>query len=441
MQRIGLRACVGLILLGAAGSARADEPRAVVERAIKAMGAQTLNHQSPAIHLKVKGNYYDMEVLSLTAEVWQQFPGQQKVTMHIRGPGQDFVMTLIQNGSSAWETLSDESQPADSATLVDLKEDGYRDWVNSLLPLLREKDFSLRSDGEKTVEGKPATVIAVQSKDHPPIRLYFDKTTSLLVKSEQRRRQAGKGPEVLLESYFSDYREVLSSAGDEKTLKDAGIASDGTALVAFLKKHTLDDAARVRITELVRKLGDSSFETRERAKDDLIALGEPAAPFLSQAVHDPDPEISSRARECLDKVGKGQARPGVLMAVLRLIAQRQPDDAAAALLSYLPCAPNDVVVQAAQGALVAVARQNSAGKRVLVGALESKDPGKRQAAELALGRRKTSGPEQPHYLLLLPGLKQAMKETSYRDGKKVTEVEVLSYELYTRLPDKEFGKP
>jgi HEAT repeat protein len=441
MQRILPRACIAAILFGFSGFVLADEPRQVIERAIKAMGADPLRDLSPAIHLKIKGKYYDMDGLSLTGEVWQQFPEQQKMTIRVRGAGQDFVMTLVLNRTTAWEAVNGETQVADPGTLVDLKEDSYRELVDSLLPLLRDKAFTVRSAGDKSVEGKPATVLAVQSKDHPEIRLYFDKGTGLLVKSEYRRRQGGKGAEILNESYFSDYREVLWPARDEKTLKNAQIATDGAGLIAFLGKHTLDDAARAGMLALIRKLGDSSFQTREKARDDLIAQGERAAPLLSQAVRDPDPEVASRARECLDKISKGQPQRAVLIAALRLLAQRRPDRATETLLSYLPCAPDETVAQAVQGALVAVALQNDAASRALLQAVQSKDPAQRRAAEIALGRHKSTGKDQPAYMLLLPGLKEAMKETSYRDGKKTADVEVLEYQLFTRLPDKEFAKP
>jgi HEAT repeat protein len=260
------------------------------------------------------------------------------------------------------------------------------------------------------------------------------------VKSEQRRKQGDWGPEKLNESYFSDYREVLSPAADEQILKKAQVGVDSLSLVLFLKKQTLDDATRTRIRALIRKLGDSSFETREKAKEDLIGLGQSAAALLGQAAHDPDPEISSRARECLDKLGDA-ADATVLIAALRLIAQRRPEGAAQALLAYLPSAPSVAVAQAAQGALVAVARAGDLPDPVVVKGLQDPDQDRRRAAAIALGQYQAPGKEQPTYLLLVPGLKQAMKETSYRDGKKVLEYEVLDYQLFTRLPDKEFAKP
>jgi hypothetical protein len=436
MQRFVLS---GLLFLGLLGSVEAQEPRAVIERAIKAMGMEALKDRPPAGYLKIKGNIFEGGPFSMTGEVWQQFPDRQKVIMHLRSSDQDFVMTEALDGPKAWETLNDQTQALSGDALVELREETYRDSVNSLLPLLRDKNITLQGLGENQVQSKTAAGVAVQSKSHAEIRLYFDKATGLLVKSEQRRKQ-GARPEKLVESYFSDYREVLSPAADEQILKKAQVAFDGPGLVGFLKKQTLDEATRNKIKALIRKLGDSSFETRERAKEDLIAQGQSAGALLGQAAHDPDPEISSRARECLDKLGK-EPNTTVLIAALRLIAQRRPEGAAQALLAYVPCAPAMAVAQAAQGALVTVARAGDVPDPVVVRALQDPDEDRRRAAAIALGRYQAPGKEQPAYLLLVPGLKQAMKETSYREGKKVLEYEVLDYQLFTRLPDREFARP
>jgi HEAT repeat protein len=436
MQRLLLS---GTLLLGLLGSADAQEPRAIIERAVKAMGMEPLKDSPPASYLKIKGKIFDREPFSMTGEVWQQFPDRQKVTMHLRSSDQDFVMTEALDGPRAWETLNDQTQGINGDALTELKEETYRDWVNSLLPLLRDKSITLQGLSESQVQGKAAVGVAVQSKGHAQIRLYFDKATGLLVKSEQRRKQ-GARPEKLIESYFSDYREVLSLGADEEILKKAQVAVDGPALIGFLKKQTLDDATRTKIRALIRKLGDSSFETREKAKEDLIARGQSAAALLGQAARDPDPEISSRARECLNKLGNGTDST-VLIAVLRLSAQRRPEGAAQALLAYVPCAPSVAVAQAAQGALVTVARAGPVPDPVVVKALQDPDEDRRRAAAIALGRYQAPGKEQPAYLLLVPGLKQAMKETSYREGKKILEYDVLDYQLFTRLPDREFAKP
>src|SRR5262245_2056084 len=89
---------------------------------------------------------------------------------------------------------------------------------------------------------------------------------------------------------------------DEKTLKAAGLATDDKALVQFFRERTPKDDELTRIPELIRQLGDDSFSQREKATEDLLALGPPIANMLRQALTDPDIEIVRRAEFCLEKI-------------------------------------------------------------------------------------------------------------------------------------------
>src|ERR1041384_6643600 len=43
-----------------------------------------------------------------------------------------------------------------------------------------------------------------------------------------------------------------------------------------------------KIKDLIQKLDDDSFEAREQAEKDLVAIGEPAIPFLKKAIEEAD---------------------------------------------------------------------------------------------------------------------------------------------------------
>ncbi len=95
---------------------------------------------------------------------------------------------------------------------------------------------------------------------------------------------------------------------NEKLLRDARIGTAGPSLLAFFSKRTLTEADRQRVGELIRKLGNDSFEVREQASADLQALGQVALPLLNRAVTDADPEIARRASECLQLLQEGGER-------------------------------------------------------------------------------------------------------------------------------------
>src|SRR5262245_59303606 len=90
-----------------------------------------------------------------------------------------------------------------------------------------------------------------------------------------------------------------SLAGDERALKEAGVAIDADSLLDFFRQRTLSETTQQRLITLIKQLGADDFETRERATKELIGLGAHARAALEQAVNDPDAEVSARAKRCL----------------------------------------------------------------------------------------------------------------------------------------------
>ena len=60
--------------------------------------------------------------------------------------------------------------------------------------------------------------------------------------------------------------------------------------------------AKPSINELIVKLGDESFKTREAATDDLRKLGQSALPALKDAAKSLDPEIQARAQALIKDI-------------------------------------------------------------------------------------------------------------------------------------------
>ncbi len=182
----------------------------------------------------------------------------------------------------------------------------------------------------------------------------------------------------------------VAHAGDEELLKEAKVAADGPALLDYLRRHTLDAGSEARVQALVRQLGDDSFDKRERASRELLALGGLARPFLRQAVSSPDAEVRRRAEDCLrqiEKRGPGtEGSPQVAAAVLRRVARLKPAGAARVLLAYLPSAQDEGLAEDVYLALAAVAVRDGKPEPLLVEALSDKLPARRLAAAVALCR-------------------------------------------------------
>jgi hypothetical protein len=182
----------------------------------------------------------------------------------------------------------------------------------------------------------------------------------------------------------------LAAAGerdaDERALREAGVGTDGAALLQFFKSRTVNSADRDTIAALIKRMGDDSFDEREKASAGLIEIGPRAEPQLREAAErNNDAEVRRRAEECLALLAKG-SDPALLAAAARTLGARKPTGAAEALLAYLPNAPGEGVVDEVCGALAAVAVSGGKPDPALLKALDDKLPARRAAAAVALVR-------------------------------------------------------
>jgi hypothetical protein len=449
-----------VVVVSATGLAPAEEtPQAIVRKSIQAMGGESLLRAVKAEQVKLRGTFfYDPTSLKFSGDAYSQPPYQSRTNFRLDATGE--TVTQVHNHNQGWDG---EGRAADPGELMEVKQSDYVNHLTGLVPLLDDKTLELSVLPDAKVRGRPAAGILVKSKGQPDVRLFFNRDTGLLEKTEFRGADSSKKKQVLHEEYFSDYRDVNPSAADEQRLGAAKISTDGPALLEFLRKRTLDDDRLKKIEGLIRKLGDSSFDARESAKEALVAEGHIATPLLTRALENADPEISDRAKECLQKIGKSRPDTTLVAAVVRLVAQRRPEGSAKVLLAYLPSAPDEEVAQEARTALIAVAFHDGKPDPALVQARQDKDPARRAAAIAILDRespaaargegrnattpspiREEGGGEGKKMLTeraFVRGVKHAMKGVEYRDGEKFMAWEITEVQLFKRLDDSVFAKP
>ncbi|HEV3203748.1 MAG TPA: HEAT repeat domain-containing protein, partial [Gemmataceae bacterium] len=186
----------------------------------------------------------------------------------------------------------------------------------------------------------------------------------------------------------------------ERVVVAAGFKTDADSLLAFFKKRTLTDADRLQLANLVRQLGDSSYEVRTLATLELIAQGNNALRFLKPALTDPDLEIARRAERCLEAIQRGTG-PMLPIAAARLLGMRKPPGATEVLLAYVPFADDESVEEAVVKALLDVAIVSGKGNPALVTALVDSEPARRGAAGFVLGQ--VPDPQQRHPVISLLG--------------------------------------
>jgi hypothetical protein len=204
MQRFIISAAMFLLLpivtLGAE-----EEPRAIVERAIKAQGGEEqVAKLTKAWRAKVKGT---RGKLSNTGEMLYQAPGQMRIATSIEVGDVKIPIIAVLNGDKGWQHINGQTREVTGKELEEMKDGAYRSReVRFLLPLVKEPGFTFSLLPDQEVSERPATGIRVQKKGHRDIDLYFDKENGLLVKTESRILNPEK-KELVLEQIFSEYKD------------------------------------------------------------------------------------------------------------------------------------------------------------------------------------------------------------------------------------------
>lgn len=422
----------------------AEEPRVVIERAIKARGGIEEVSKCVAVRMKVKGKFFGKadppDLAKLEGEILE-LGERSKANLAIvsNTVGFSLRMTIVSDGEKSWFASDGQVQELSKESLASLRLSQHVDRVTELTDLLSDKCFRFAPLPEASVEGRPARGLKVSCKDWPDVSLYFDKETGLLVKYRYRAPKAGPEKETLRETVLGDYREPDQASASEKLVREAKSDVTGPALLEFLRKRTPTPANLDRARGLIPKLGDDAFLVREEASRNLIALGAIAVSFLREALKNNDREIARRARECLQAIGEERSKAQTA-AALRLLGLRKPAGAAEVLLNYLPSADADLTKEL-QAALYAIAQAKREPDPVLLRALDDKDPLRRRIAAAALGKDGGAYARQPGRRLFAAMPKRPRKHKTWVDGKLDMEMESFDYQFFNAFEDKVFAKP
>jgi hypothetical protein len=202
-RSLGILAAVGLVLLwtGSAEPGEDKEARSILDKAIQATGGETVLAKHNAAKFKEKGTYHGMgQGFPYTGNYAVQWPDQFRMEI-----ADAFI--LVVNGDKGWLKAGGETMDMSKEQMTTRQNDLRVSWISTLLPL-KDKAFMLKALGEVKVDDRPTLVIKVTRKDYPEVKLYFDKTTNLLIKSEFKTTLAeDQFKETNAENYFSDFKE------------------------------------------------------------------------------------------------------------------------------------------------------------------------------------------------------------------------------------------
>lgn len=220
-------------------SETAPKPDQILDKYIQALGgAQRLASITSVVG---KGNYegFDTEGDKFPVEVYAKAPSERTTIVHLRAG--DNVRTY--DGRNAWNTSAGTLLPVPVFSLTggDLegaKIDASMSFPGQIKQMLKDWRSGFPST---TVDDKDVDVIQGSSGDNTPVKLYFDKKSSLLLRQVRYTDTAlGLNPTQV---DYSDYRDV---SGVKMPFTVTTTWTDGRSTITFseLRANVAIDAAK-----------------------------------------------------------------------------------------------------------------------------------------------------------------------------------------------------
>jgi acetyl esterase/lipase len=227
--------------------AAADEPQAVLEKAILAAGGEEQIAKFKAVRSKAKGTVNLGTEVPFTWEITWQWPNQYKMAAELQAGGQKVALVQAFDGSSGWGEVSGVTAPIAGQKLKELEAQMHLRRILMLTPLLNDKAFELAPVDDLLIDTKPAAGVRVSSSGHRDVNLFFDRSTGLLTKIERFVFDNATTKEVLQEDFLSNYQVVdgVKSAMKEVWFRSgAKVAEIEYTEVSYPRKFDAREFAR-----------------------------------------------------------------------------------------------------------------------------------------------------------------------------------------------------
>jgi hypothetical protein len=200
---------MGLVIGMSGRVAAQDDPKDVIQKAIAAAGGAENLNKYKGTRSSAKGT---MSVAGMDSEFTLdsigQFPDKQKVTIKTEFNGMAFTIVQLVNGDKVSLNVNGMNQPISDAIKGEVKSSIEMRRIQMLTPLLSDKKYQFKMLSPTKVNDKEAVGIEISAKDMSPVKVYFDKDTHLIVKTERLGLDVGGMGEVPQETILSDYKDV-----------------------------------------------------------------------------------------------------------------------------------------------------------------------------------------------------------------------------------------
>jgi hypothetical protein len=215
------------VLAGAALAGADDqaEIKPIINKALKAMGGEAKVAKLKAGNWKGKiTGQENGQQFTVSYEGSLQGWNQYRIDTEAQVGGASMKALFVINADNGWKKENQAVEDAPEGIVPFIKDVFYSMRIAHALPELNDSAFKVSHLGEMKIGDRPAVGLQISHKDHKDVSLFLDKETGLPIKSEIRVTVPKEGKEVLLENFFSDYKEFdglkhytkISIKGDNK---------------------------------------------------------------------------------------------------------------------------------------------------------------------------------------------------------------------------------
>jgi hypothetical protein len=212
MMRFALTGALAALLLSEPGPAVAadsdKDAREIVLKAIDAQGGAANIEKYKAASVKTKGKFHGFGLNADTIGTIQAMsPDKVRIESKSKNDGQEFTFLMVINGDKGWMIFGGSSQELDKEMMTETHEHMYASRVADLRGVTG-KDFKLKLLPDSKVGNKPVTGVRVSCAGHRDVDLFFDKESSLLLKSETRAKEPSTSGEYASQTLYDNYKKV-----------------------------------------------------------------------------------------------------------------------------------------------------------------------------------------------------------------------------------------
>jgi hypothetical protein len=194
------------LALGWAAWSRADDVKAVLDKAIKAHGGAQKLAKDRLMQSKAKGKIELFGGANFTQETVVSGDKYKETTM-LSVDGQDLTVVTVFDGKEGWITANGQDLPLQEEQQAELKEGSYLRKLRRF-EFAADKGYTVTALAEIKADGKALVGVQVSSKGHKDVKLYFDKDSGLLYRIDRKVFDPMAGQEVPEERIIKEYSDL-----------------------------------------------------------------------------------------------------------------------------------------------------------------------------------------------------------------------------------------